>query len=167
LDELFAAETNVSSTSLFRIHVDGEFKGKFKSSGVIISSGSGSTGWAQSYRKISPKTFKLLKDTIGIFKSDPKADAEENQKVSYELSKEYVFPTDEDKLYWTVRESYSADPESYDWEYEGFGQEIKFVSEMINAKCCIDGFYQYPLQIGDSFTVKAGREFALNCLKIT
>lgn len=50
LNEVFAAEKDVSTTSMYRLEVDGKDMGKFKSSGVIIATGTGSTGWLYSAR---------------------------------------------------------------------------------------------------------------------
>ena len=50
LNEVFAAEKDVSTTSMYRLEVDGKDMGKFKSSGVIIATGTGSSGWLYSAR---------------------------------------------------------------------------------------------------------------------
>ena len=50
LNEVFAAEKDVSCTSMYRITVDGRDMGKFKSSGIIIATGTGSSGWLYSAR---------------------------------------------------------------------------------------------------------------------
>lgn len=50
LNEIFAAEKDVSCTSMYRITVDGRDMGKFKSSGIIIATGTGSSGWLYSAR---------------------------------------------------------------------------------------------------------------------
>lgn len=53
LNEIFVAEENVSQTSIFRLHADGDMLGKFKSSGLIIATGTGSTGWLYSARRFT------------------------------------------------------------------------------------------------------------------
>ncbi len=50
LNEVFAAEKDVSTTSIYRLEVDGKDMGKFKSSGIIIATGTGSSGWLFSAR---------------------------------------------------------------------------------------------------------------------
>jgi NAD kinase len=50
LNEVFAAEKDVSCTSMYKLIVDGRDMGKFKSSGIIISTGTGSSGWLYSAR---------------------------------------------------------------------------------------------------------------------
>jgi NAD kinase len=52
LNEIFCGEKRVSETSMFRIKVDEEdYLGKFKSSGLLVSTGTGSTGWLYSAKK--------------------------------------------------------------------------------------------------------------------
>lgn len=50
LNEVFAAEKDVSCTSMYKLQVDDRDMGKFKSSGIIISTGTGSSGWLYSAR---------------------------------------------------------------------------------------------------------------------
>jgi NAD kinase len=50
LNEVFAAEKDVSTTSIYRLEVDEKDMGKFKSSGIIIATGTGSSGWLFSAR---------------------------------------------------------------------------------------------------------------------
>jgi NAD kinase len=53
LNELFAAEKDVSTTSMYRLTVDGKDMGKFKSSGILIATGTGSSGWLFSARQVT------------------------------------------------------------------------------------------------------------------
>lgn len=53
LNEVFAAEKDVSTTSMYRLQVDGNDMGRFKSSGIIISTGTGSSGWLHSARQVT------------------------------------------------------------------------------------------------------------------
>lgn len=50
LNEVFAAEKDVSCTSMYKLQIDGKDMGKFKSSGILISTGTGSSGWLYSAR---------------------------------------------------------------------------------------------------------------------
>lgn len=53
LNEIFCAEKDTGKTSIYRLFVDGKDHGKFKSSGMIISTGTGSSGWLFSARRIT------------------------------------------------------------------------------------------------------------------
>ena len=51
LNEVFVAEKDVSSASRYRLNKDSDTNlGVFKSSGLIVSTGTGSTGWLYSSR---------------------------------------------------------------------------------------------------------------------
>ena len=54
LNEVFAAEKDVASASRFRVRANGDELGVFKSSGLIVATGTGSTGWLYSCRQITP-----------------------------------------------------------------------------------------------------------------
>lgn len=53
LNEIFVAEQDTGKTSIYRLVVDNTYLGKFKSSGIIISTGTGSSGWLFSARRIT------------------------------------------------------------------------------------------------------------------
>ena len=53
LNEIFVAEDKVSRTSIFKLTVDKKNLGKFKSSGLLIATGTGSTGWLHSAKRMS------------------------------------------------------------------------------------------------------------------
>ena len=53
LNEVFMAEKDASKTTAYSIDADGEDVGRFKSSGVIASTGTGSSGWLYSTRRIT------------------------------------------------------------------------------------------------------------------
>lgn len=53
LNEAFCAEKDVSSASRYHILKDNVDLGVFKSSGLIVSTGTGSTGWLYAARQIT------------------------------------------------------------------------------------------------------------------
>jgi len=65
LNEIFVAEENVSQTSIFLIKVDGANIGKFKSSGLIIATGTGSTGWLYSAKRFTELDVMRALTTLG------------------------------------------------------------------------------------------------------
>jgi len=72
LNEIFVAEENVSQTSIFRLKVDDEFAGKFKSSGLIIATGTGSTGWLYSAKRFTELDVTRALSNLGAH-SEPEA----------------------------------------------------------------------------------------------
>ena len=65
LNEIFVAEENVSQTSIFRLVADGKFLGMFKSSGLIIATGTGSTGWLYSARRFTEIDVQRALNNLG------------------------------------------------------------------------------------------------------
>ena len=55
LNETLCAEKDVSSASRYVVERDGVNVGPFKSSGLVVSTGTGSTGWLYSVRQITPQ----------------------------------------------------------------------------------------------------------------
>jgi NAD kinase len=55
LNEVFMAEKNASKISSYRIKADDIDIGSFKSSGIIISTGTGSSGWLYGAKRITGK----------------------------------------------------------------------------------------------------------------
>ena len=64
LNEVFAAEKDVSCTSMYRLFVDDRDMGKFKSSGIIIGTGTGSSGWLYSCRQITTPEVEMIKTIV-------------------------------------------------------------------------------------------------------
>jgi hypothetical protein len=46
--------------------VDGKDMGKFKSSGIIISTGTGSSGWLYSARQITAHDVSIIQEIMGV-----------------------------------------------------------------------------------------------------
>ena len=67
MNEVFAAEKDVSSTSMYRVVVDDKDMGKFKSSGIIIATGTGSSGWLYSARSISSHVVAKIQQFLGNY----------------------------------------------------------------------------------------------------
>lgn len=65
LNEIFAAEKDTGKTSIYRLFVDDEDLGSFKSSGIIISTGTGSSGWLFSARRITQSDVRTILNYLG------------------------------------------------------------------------------------------------------
>lgn len=65
LNEILVAEKDVGHTSHFKLDVDDESLGTFKSSGLLISTGTGSSGWLISARRISLSDVRTILNHLG------------------------------------------------------------------------------------------------------
>jgi len=61
---MFLAEKDASKTSTYRIEADGENVGTFKSSGVIISTGTGSSGWLYGARRVTTRNIDEISKAL-------------------------------------------------------------------------------------------------------
>lgn len=59
------AESDVASASRYRLNPDGVNLGIYKSSGLIVSTGVGSSGWLYSARQIFPTKLENIVLSIG------------------------------------------------------------------------------------------------------
>ena len=66
LNEVMVSEKDPSQVSNYKLNVDDRELGKFKSSGIIISTGTGSTGWLYSAKQMTPEAVALFHKLIGF-----------------------------------------------------------------------------------------------------
>ena len=157
LNEVFCAERDVSSASRYCVMKDGVDQGVFKSSGLIVSTGTGSTGWLHAARQLTVQQLEDVQKLIGSLGVDP----ETNDKLAEELSNETNFPRDDPRMYFYVREGFSLTRAS-----EGFCKNMKITSEMLNGKVVIDAWYHRDLSIGDKFTLTSSKDYMLRCMQL-
>ena len=77
--------------------------GVFKSSGLIVSTGTGSTGWLYAARQITSQQLADIQETLGTLNLDDSV----NERLAKEISDETVFKRSEDQMYFCVREGFS------------------------------------------------------------
>lgn len=76
LNEAFCAERDVSSASRYCVLKDGKDLGVFKSSGLIVSTGTGSTGWLYAARQLTVQQLMEVQAMIGSLSVDEKTNDE-------------------------------------------------------------------------------------------
>lgn len=140
LNEVFCAERDVSSASRYCILKDGLDLGVFKSSGLIVSTGTGSTGWLYGARQLTVKQLEEIQGIMGSLNVDEAT----NDALARNLSEETIFPRTDNRMYFYVREGFSMTRMS-----EGFCKHIKITSEMLNGQVVVDAWYHRDLSIGD------------------
>lgn len=82
-----------------------------------------------------------------------------------EISKQTLFPYDEERFYYFIREGYSKDPQVFSRHAEGYGKFMKFYSELIDGRAFVDGYFGQDLTIGDVFTIDSKPEYRLKCIR--
>jgi NAD+ kinase len=159
LNEVFVAEKNVGASSIYRISVDGDYIGKFKSSGMIISTGTGSTGWLHSAKRFTEHDVAQALSRMGA-NGEP---GEAVKKLADDLTEKTRFPQDHPELYYYVREPTIMG--DYEGHWEGFAKHIEFLSELIDGRVSIDGLSSIDVGLGETFTVECRPEHSLKIIK--
>ena len=59
-------EVDASLLSMYKLDVDNRQLGKFKSSGILVSTGTGSSGWLYAAKATSPHTVAHFRELIGM-----------------------------------------------------------------------------------------------------
>ena len=163
LNDIFVAEKDTAKTSIYRLIVDNQHLGMFKSSGIIISTGTGSSGWLFSARRIVKSDVKSILDFLG--KGEGKSEEITKQFAVTQTGKT-LFNADEERMYYFVRETYAHKrTRGFSIHKEGYASNLSFVSELEDGKVYIDGNFRIDIGIGDRFYVDSKPEYRLKCIK--
>lgn len=106
LNEVMISEKDASMLSVYRLKVDDVELGKFRSSGVLIATGTGSTGWLYSARQLNARQITNLKRIIGLQRATDEDIELYEYRLAQKISQETVFPADSDSMYYFVREGF-------------------------------------------------------------
>jgi len=99
-------EKNVAKTSVYRVKVDDDdYIGKFMSSGMLISTGTGSTGWLYSAMRYSEQNVNAALEILGHH-GEPEL---VRIHLAEELSKETIFPANSKEMFYHIREANASD----------------------------------------------------------
>jgi len=149
LNEVFIGETLSARVSYLQMAIDGnDTYTKTKSSGLCVSTGTGSTSWLTSTNRLSVKNVKTLLEIIeskngGLHKIDPLS-------VCKEYNDRLVFPPDDPRLCYSIREQICVGvwPNPKGFESIGFAKTILIKSRCLDASLVIDGSISYPFNDG-------------------
>ena len=120
LNEVFVAEDDPSHQSNYLLRSNQKYLGKFNSSGVLISTGSGSSGWLYGAKRMTNKKVKAILSEVGKESNNTNLDigAMEEELANQESSATHFAPSKE-AMYFYVRE-----PASDSQFAEGFAKEV-------------------------------------------
>ena len=109
LNEIMLSEADASVLSVYRLNIDGRDIGKFKSSGILVSTGTGSTGWLYSAKQVTPEMIAHYRVMLGQKKNQdmfPYKASDDDAVIAKEISDQTIFPKHHDKMYYFVREGF-------------------------------------------------------------
>ena len=165
------AEKNASKISSYKVKADGIDIGRFKSSGIIISTGTGSTGWLYGAKRVTAKEIQMIAQEIIKRHTGDQNEAlkslknqiEDNffsEEVANQMSKDTQFSQESKRMYYYVREPYNNSQNS-----EGYARSLEVQSELLDGEICIDGLIKVEVNNGDKVVIENSPDFSLRSIQ--
>jgi len=163
LNEVFFADKDVGKTSNFRIAIDGNDFEYYRSGGIIVATGSGTTGWIRSSINAGTLTVRDVLEAA----DGGKISLEQAQEIAYEIGKKYELAQDDKKLMFHIREPIMQKRSDYmNKKYTGKINKMMIQSEVKNGVIVIDGNYSRDIGFGDIVTLEPSPH-DLHCLHLS
>ncbi|CAG9800669.1 unnamed protein product [Chironomus riparius] len=168
LNEVFIGETLSARVSHLHIRPNTTQKiTKTKSSGLCVSTGTGSTSWHTSINRLSKKN---VEDLLNILKNGSKLDLNglNAEAISEIYNQQLVFEPDDPRLCYSIREQICVGvwPNPKGFESRDFAQNLYVKSRCFDASLVIDGTICYPFNDGTKAFLEVLPEDALLTMKI-
>uniref|UniRef100_A0A182I698 NAD kinase 2, mitochondrial n=1 Tax=Anopheles arabiensis TaxID=7173 RepID=A0A182I698_ANOAR len=153
LNEVFIGEMLSARVSHLHLRIDSsDVTTKTKSSGLCVSTGTGSTSWLTSMNRLSTNN---VKDLLAIVRkrtgrTGSPLDTIDPESVSQEYNDNLVFAPDDPRLCYSIREQICVGvwPNPKGLESRGFAKEIFVKSRCVDASLVIDGSIAYNFNDG-------------------
>ena len=161
LNDICMTERNIGKASSYILKVDDTNHGKIKSSGILLSTGTGSTGWLYNARKANIGYIEDIMLELGF-------DASTVSKHVRRTVNDFIFKTNDMRMYYYNREMW-ADPRKRlqlrDPAIEGFCSTMELKSMCLEGTVVIDGNVAAVMKTGDKIEAKTVAEKQLKCLR--
>lgn len=144
LNEVFIGEMLSARVSHLHLRIDqSELVTKTKSSGLCVSTGTGSTSWLTSMNRLSTNNVKDLMEIIKKRTAPGALDSIDAESVSQEYNDDLVFAPDDPRLCYSIREQICVGvwPNPKGLESRGFAKQIFVKSRCVDASTYRTGSY--------------------------
>lgn len=163
LNEVFIGDKMPGRTSELECSFDGNLPIKIKSSGLCISTGTGSSAWSYSLNKISTNEVRKVLNILNI-KSVSK---QKCIQIVNDYNKSLVYSPDSEYLQYTIREPTGRSL----WQSNEFIKSDKIKQAVVETHCeegCIilDGFLIYVFPKGAQAILTSRPEDSIKCVWI-
>eukprot|EP00127_Corallochytrium_limacisporum_P000409 Clim_evm104s11 gene=Clim_evmTU104s11 len=155
LNDIFIAEMDPSKSSYYELTVDGNESDKQKSSGIVVSTGTGSTAWLYNVARIEPDDVQRVLRLAGADDGIQNVD-----RVTRAFNQDIIFEAHEPLMQYCVREPVSNGIFTVG-SHRGFAREIKIRSRSWEAVLVVDGNINYKFNDGRMAVLQALPEDAL------
>lgn len=166
LNEVFIGETLSSRVSYYELSVDSSPLTKMRSSGLTVSTGTGSTSWFFNINKLTPHCVNTL---IQMIKEESGHDLQLTSSNIHQITNRFnnslIFDACDPHMAYTIRDpivfstGFTSNP-------RGFATNIKVRSRMFDACIVLDGGLSYKFNDGAIVTLQVLPEDALKTIQI-
>lgn len=163
LNEVFIGENLSAQVSYFELRTSpDDIITKVKSSGICVSTGTGSTSWHLSMNRITCQGVEQVLKCAGI-------DTIDFSEITKKYNDSLVFKPDDPRMSYTVRDLISAGvwPHPPGLAPRGFSKSLWIRSRCQDAGLVIDGGVSYPFNDGSVAILEIHPEDALCTVEIT
>ncbi|XP_016918860.1 NAD kinase 2, mitochondrial isoform X3 [Apis cerana] len=164
LNEVFIAETLSARTSSLLVSVDDENKYHLvKSSGLCITTGTGSTSWYKSINSVNPQ---IVQEILTLLNKEKQFTNEEIDKICSTFNDSLYFDAEESKLCYVVRDMIVNDlwPISKCIHPRKFCNKLTVRSQCYDASIVLDGGIAIPFNFGATAIMETYPEDSLRSL---
>lgn len=164
LNEVFIGEMLSARVSHLHLRIDkSDVVTKTKSSGLCVSTGTGSTSWLTSMNRLSTNNVKDLTEIIKRRSNVSALNGIDPEAVSEEYNQNLVFAPEDPRLCYSIREQICVGvwPNPKGLESRGFAKQITVKSRCIDASLVIDGSIAYNFNDGAKALLEVHPEDAL------
>ncbi|XP_075165516.1 NAD kinase 2, mitochondrial isoform X2 [Haematobia irritans] len=168
LNEVFIGESLSARVSHLQLVVDHQnVVNKTKSSGLCVSTGTGSTSWHTSINRISRKHMEDLFQVLPDSAKDALRGVSIDELVNI-YNQNLLFPPDDPRISYSIREQICVGvwPSPKDFESRGFVKNLFVKSRCIDANLVIDGSISYPFNDGAKVLLEIHPEDALLAISL-
>ncbi|XP_069690275.1 NAD kinase 2, mitochondrial isoform X2 [Periplaneta americana] len=164
LNEVYMGESLSSRVSYFGLSLDNGVWTKVKSSGLCVSTGTGSTSWHLSINRITEQSVAEVMKLLGASQSDSVL----VKKVTDEFNKSLIFSCDK-RMSYTIRDLISAGvwPDPKGLEPRGYANRIEVKSRCFDGGLVVDGGVFFKFNEGTTATLEVHDCDALRTVKLT
>ncbi|CAK8681340.1 unnamed protein product [Clavelina lepadiformis] len=168
LNEVFIGESLASVPSYYELQVDNDPSEKHKSSGLCISTGTGSTAWSYNICRLHTKTVKsvleivkrLLANNNDTTKYDALSDDEVLKEVTERHGDTFIFDAAERKLLCSIRDPMQNKVYHCNTPHR-FAEKLFIRSRCWDATLCVDGDTSFVFNDGATAALQVLPEDAL------
>ncbi|XP_055319411.1 NAD kinase 2, mitochondrial isoform X2 [Sitodiplosis mosellana] len=167
LNEVFIGETQSARVSHLHLQIDDQnILNKTKSSGLCVSTGTGSSSWLTSINRLSKENVRELLDLIKQNGINTHLNAED---IADKYNARIMFPPDDPRLCYAIREQICVGvwPKPKGFESKGYAKNLLIKSRCIDASLVIDGSIAYPFNDGAKVLLEIHPEDALQTVVMT